>query len=67
MYDNFGKDIELTLKIDQTIQSNKLAAWVGDHAKEKILLRELNQALGTRDRDALIAYIELAKQHQEYH
>ena len=67
LYDNFGKDVELTLKIDETIQSNKLAAWVGDFAKEKILLRELSQALGTRERDVLIAYIELAKQHLEYH
>lgn len=67
LYDNFGKDVELTLKIDETIQSNKLAAWVGDFAKEKILLRGLSQALGTRDRDVLIAYIELAKQHLEYH
>ena len=67
LYDNFGKDIELTLKLDQAIQSNKLAAWVGDHAKERILLRELSQALETRDRDVLIAYIELAKLHQEYH
>lgn len=67
LYDNFGKDIELTVKIDLAIQSNKLAAWVGDHAKEKILLRGLSQALGTKDRDVLIAYIELAKLHQEYH
>lgn len=67
LYDNFGKDIELTVKIDLAIQSNKLAAWVGDHAKEKILLRGLSQALGTNDRDVLIAYIELAKLHQEYH
>ncbi|MDD9316200.1 type I restriction endonuclease subunit R [Acinetobacter lactucae] len=67
LYDNFGKDIELTVKIDLAIQSNKLAAWVGDHAKEKILLRGLSQALGTNNRDVLIAYIELAKLHQEYH
>lgn len=67
LYDNFGKDIELTIKLDQAIQSNKLAAWVGDHAKERILLRELSHALETRDRDVLIAYIELAKLHQEYH
>ena len=67
LYDNFGKNIELTVKIDLAIQSNKLAAWVGDHAKEKILLRGLSQALGTNDRDVLIAYIELAKLHQEYH
>lgn len=67
LYDNFGKDIELTVKIDLAIQSNKLAAWVGDRAKEKILLRGLSQALGTNDRDVLIAYIELAKLHQEYH
>ena len=67
LYDNFGKDVDLTIKIDQTIQSNKLAAWVGDHEKEKILLRELSHALETRDRDVLIAYIELAKLHQEYH
>lgn len=67
LYDNFGKDIELTVKIDLAIQSNKLAAWVGDQAKEKILLRGLSQALGTNDRDVLIAYIELAKLHQEYH
>ncbi|MDX8153976.1 HsdR family type I site-specific deoxyribonuclease [Acinetobacter pittii] len=67
LYDNFGKDIELTVKIDLAIQSNKLAAWVGDHAKEKILLRGLSHALGTKDRDVLIAYIELAKLHQEYH
>lgn len=67
LYDNFGKDIELAIKLDQAIQSNKLAAWVGDHAKERILLRELSHALETRDRDVLIAYIELAKLHQEYH
>ncbi|MCM1957819.1 HsdR family type I site-specific deoxyribonuclease [Acinetobacter modestus] len=67
LYDNFGKDVELTLKIDYAIQSNKLAAWVGDNAKEKILLRELSEALATKDKDALIAYIKLAKQHQEYH
>ncbi|MNI24069.1 Type-1 restriction enzyme R protein [compost metagenome] len=67
LYDNFGKDIELTVKIDLAIQSNKLAAWVGDHAKEKILLRGLSQALGTNNRDVLIEYIELAKLHQEYH
>ncbi|EXE62369.1 type I site-specific deoxyribonuclease, HsdR family protein [Acinetobacter sp. 1542444] len=67
LYDNFGKDIELTVKIDLAIQSNKLASWVGDHAKEKILLRGLSQALGTNNRDVLIAYIELAKLHQEYH
>lgn len=46
---------------------NKLAAWVGDHAKERILLRGAGHALETRDRDVLIAYIELAKLHQEYH
>ncbi|MEN4981940.1 HsdR family type I site-specific deoxyribonuclease [Acinetobacter modestus] len=67
LYDNFGKDVELTLKIDYAIQSNKLAAWVGDNAKEKILLRELSEALATKDKDVLIAYIKLAKQHQEYH
>lgn len=67
LYDNFGKDIELTLKIDRAIQSNKLAAWVGDNAKEKILLRELSSTLATKDKDVLIAYIKLAKQHQEYH
>ncbi len=67
LYDNFGKDIELAIKLDRAIQSNKLAAWVGDHAKERILLRELSHALETRDRDVLIAYIELAKLHQEYH
>ena len=43
------------------------AAKVSAFGQEKILLRELSQALGTRDRDVLIAYIELAKQHQEYH
>lgn len=67
LYDNFGKDVELTLKIDYAIQSNKLAAWVGDNAKEKILLRELSEALAIKDKDVLIAYIKLAKQHQEYH
>jgi len=67
LYDNFGKDVERTLKIDYAIQSNKLAAWVGDNAKEKILLRELSEALATKDKDVLIAYIKLAKQHQEYH
>lgn len=67
LFDNFGKDIELTQKIDKAIQSNKLAAWVGDDAKEKILLRGLSQELGIKDKNVLIAYLTLAQKHQEYH
>lgn len=59
LFENFGKDVELTLKIDQTIQSNKLATWVGDHAKEKILIRELSQALGTQDNDEFKAFMDV--------
>lgn len=67
LFDNFGKDIELTQKIDKAIQSNKLAAWVGDDAKEKILLRGLSRELGINDKNVLIAYLKLAQKHQEYH
>ena len=67
LFDNFGKDIELTQKIDKAIQSNKLAAWVGDDAKEKILLRGLSRELGINDKNVLIAYLTLAQKHQEYH
>ncbi|ENX63733.1 MULTISPECIES: type I restriction endonuclease subunit R [Acinetobacter] len=67
LYDNFGKDIELTKKIDLAIQSNKLAAWVGDDAKEKILLRGLSRALGIIDKNVLIEFLKLAQMHQEYH
>ena len=67
LFDNFGKNIELTQKIDKAIQSNKLAAWVGDDAKEKILLRGLSRELGINDKNVLIAYLTLAQKHQEYH
>jgi type I restriction enzyme R subunit len=67
LFDNFGKDIELTQKIDKAIQSNKLAAWVGNKVKEKVLLKGLSQELGVNDKIALKAYLTLAQKHQEYH
>ena len=67
LYDNFGKDVQLTQNIDHAIQSNKLAAWVGDGNKEKILLKDLSEALGIKDKNVLIPYLELARKHKEYH
>lgn len=65
IYDNFGQNEELVKVADETIRTKKYAEWVDDTFKERDLLGELYEAIGSYGID-LEALLELIKQQDEY-
>lgn len=64
-YDNFGKDEQLTMKIDNAIRYTKKADWVGDRFKEREIANAIREQTAGYDTD-IKSIMELAKTQKEY-
>ncbi|MGR9052423.1 MAG: type I restriction enzyme subunit R domain-containing protein, partial [Gammaproteobacteria bacterium] len=65
LYDNFGKDEALAIKIDSAIRYTKKADWVGDRFKEREIANAIRNETADYDVD-IIKVMELAKAQKDY-
>ena len=66
LYDNFGNNEELVLKVDQAIKKNKQDDWVGKPMKERKLRNAVHYAIGDCGYGAT-SWMEVIKGQDEYH
>ena len=66
LYDFFDHDLNLAIRIDETIMQSKPDSWVGNNMKEKLVKRDISEAL-PGDFDKIDELFELVKAHSEYH
>lgn len=65
LYDNFGGDADLAVRIDEAVRSTKRADWRGNRFKEKEVLLAVREALGAYEARAPEVF-ELVKAQDDY-
>ena len=65
LYDNLGKDENLTLRIDSVVRETKKEGWVGNRFKEREVAKVIREAATGYNIDVK-EVLELVKNQREY-